>query len=195
MKKIILATTSPHRQEAFSIIGLEFEAIGSDVDEKFEGRPNSPQELVQELSKQKAEAVVSKVNEGIVIGFDSIGWFNGQVLEKPKSREEIIERLKSLSNNNFSFYTGIYLIDKETGLTKQSVVTTEVIMRKITEKEIEKYLNQDDKYNTYALGYDPLGHYSSTFIREIKGSYNNALRGIPTEHVIEMLKEFGVEIE
>ncbi|EKE18600.1 MAG: Septum formation protein Maf [uncultured bacterium] len=195
MKKIILATTSPYRQEAFRSIGIEFEAIGSDVDEKFEGRPNSPQELVQELAKQKAEAVAKKCKEGVIIGFDSVGWFNGEILEKPKSRQEAFDRLKSLSGNKFSFHTGVCLIDKEKSIINKAVVTTEAFMRNYSDKEIEKYLNQTEKYKTHAHGFDPLENYSAVFINTISGSYNNILRGIPTEHIIEMLQEIGVEIE
>jgi len=70
-----------------------------------------------------------------------------------------------------------------------NVVTTEVTLRSYSDDEIEKYLDQDPYYNTYALGYDPLGHYSSTFVKEITGSYNNLLRGIPLETIVEMTNE------
>ncbi|MCK9379005.1 MAG: Maf family nucleotide pyrophosphatase [Candidatus Moranbacteria bacterium] len=195
MKKIILATTSPYRQELFRLIGIEFEAIGSDVDEKFDGRPNGPDELVEELARQKAQAVAEKVNEGIVVGFDSVGWFDGKILEKPKSKKDAEKRLQNLSGSSFQFYTGIFLIDAENGRTMKSVVKTDVNMRDIDKKEIEKYLSQDDKFSTYALGFDPLGHYSATFVKNISGSYNNLTRGIPIECVIEMLKKMGAIID
>jgi septum formation protein len=194
MKKIILATTSPYRQEAFQLAGVEFEAVGSNVEEKFEGRPNNPNELVCELAKQKALAVAEKFKEGVVVGFDSVGWFNGEILEKPQSEEEAVLRMQALSGNSFEFFTGIYLIDVVEKKITQASVVTKVNMRNITDDEIKKYLKQDDKFKTYAVGFDPLGHYSSTFAIDIVGSYNNFLRGIPTEHIIEMLKEAGVEI-
>ena len=68
-------------------------------------------------------------------------------------------------------------------------------MRKFSEKEIEHYLNLDDKTNTYALGYDPLEKYSSTFVESIEGSYNNLTRGIPLETIMGMLNEInGLEL-
>jgi septum formation protein len=189
MKKIILATTSPYRQAAFREIGMEFEAIGSGVEEKFEGRPGSPQELVQELAKQKAQAVAEKVQEGIVIGFDSVGWFDGEVLEKPKDKEDAARRLKKLSGNSFEFHSGIYFIDKHTGKTYQKVVTSVGKLRTITDEEIEKYLAQDERFNTYAQGFDPNGHYSMTFVESIEGSCNNLLKSIPIEVIVKMLNE------
>jgi len=44
------------------------------------------------------------------------------------------------------------------------------------------------------LGFDPLGHYSSTFISNIEGSYNNLLRGIPLEVIVEMLSSAGIKV-
>ena len=188
MKEIILATSSQPRKEAFRLLGLDFSAEGSDVDEYFEGRPNSPEELVLHLARLKAQAVAKKHSEGIIIGFDSIGWYNGKILEKPKSREEAFERLKSLSGKHHGFYTGIYMIDLATNHDISKFIYTNLFMREINETEINKYLSQDEKFNTYALGYDPLGHYSSTFLERIEGSYNNVTKGIPLEVVVEMLK-------
>jgi septum formation protein len=189
--KIILATASPYRKEAFGFLGFEFEAEKSEVDENFSGRPERPEELVRVLARLKAESVAKKHKEGIVIGFDSVGYFNNSVLEKPKSREEASQRLKALSGNSYQFFTGIHIINISDGKTLSKAVRTDVSMRKFSDREIKWYLDQDPGYNTYAHGFDPVGNYSSTFIREIAGSYNNILRGIPLEVIVEMLFEAG----
>jgi len=64
-------------------------------------------------------------------------------------------------------------------------------MRQLSEEEINRYLDEDPHFNTYALGYDPVKHISSSFIKRIEGSYYNLLGGIPLETVIEMLEEIG----
>jgi len=87
--KIILATTSPYRRETFGYLGIPFEAEGSNVDESQLERKN-PEELVKNLSKLKAEAVAKNHSDAIVIGMDSVTFFNGQILEKPKSREDAL---------------------------------------------------------------------------------------------------------
>jgi len=191
MSKIILATSSPYRQEAFSFLDLDFIAEGSNVDEKFAGRPDDPEELVKYLSKLKAEAVANKYKEGIIIGFDSVGYFKGKILEKPESKEKAFKRLQKLSGNNLQFCTGIHIINLDNNKIISEVVITDISIRKLTEDEITKYLKQDNKYNTYALGFDPLGYYSSTFVRKIRGSYNNFLRGIPLETIVELLKKIN----
>jgi len=190
MTKIILATTSPYRRETFGYLGIPFEAEGSNVDESQLERKN-PEELVKNLSKLKAEAVAKNHSDAIVIGMDSVTFFNGQILEKPKSREDALQRLKALSGNNHQFYTGIYIINTGLNKTISRIVKTEVFMRQLSEEEINRYLDEDPHFNTYALGYDPVKHISSSFIKRIEGSYYNLLGGIPLETVIEMLEEIG----
>jgi|TARA_B100002003_G_C14151377_1_gene553786 predicted house-cleaning NTP pyrophosphatase (Maf/HAM1 superfamily) len=82
------------------------------------------------------------------------------------------------------------MIDTATGKSISRVIKTELFMRELTEPEINKYLEQDPNFNIYALGYDPLSYYSSTFVKKIEGSYNNFTRGIPLEVMVEMLKGF-----
>lgn len=195
MNKIILATKSPYRKEAFAELGLDFDVRGSEIEEDFVGRPTDPKELVLELSKRKAEDVAKKFTNEIIVGFDSVGYFDGKIQEKPKSREEEVERIKVLSGNTHYFYTGIHIINLENDRTQSGVSDTKINLRQISDNEIEKYLDQDPNFNTYAIGYDPLGHYSMTFPESIEGSYNNYLRGIPVEKIVAMLKEVGYEIK
>lgn len=194
MKKVILATTSPYRREKFGVLGIPFEAEGSNVDEKVPERPQSPEELVQYLAQQKAEAVAKRHTEGVIIGFDSVGLFEGEILEKPESREEARSRLLRLSGNTHQFYTGICMIDAATGKHEVRTVCTDVHIRQLSEREIDAYLDEDSRFNTYALGYDPVGHLSCTFAASINGSYHNLLCGIPLEVLVVMLNEFGVTV-
>lgn len=176
------------------MLGIKSESFGSDIDERFAGRPEDPKELVLTLSRLKAESVAANFTGGIIIGLDSVGYFNRNILEKPKSREESFTRLKAFSGNSLQFFTGIYLINLDNGEKLNKAVETSVNVRELTEAEINKYLDQDPKYSTYALGFDPLGHYSSTFVTRLEGSYNNFLRGIPLETIVEMLIESGYKI-
>ena len=193
MSKIILATTSPYRIEALKFLGIDFEAEGSKVDESQAERKN-PEELIKTLSKLKAEAVAKNHSDAIIIGMDSIGCFNDKILEKPKSKEDAFERLKSLSGNKFEFYTGIHIINTSTQVAISKIVKSELLMRELSEGEINQYLEQDPHYNTYALGFDPLKNISSSFIMKLVGSYNNVLRGIPLEVIPDMLSEVGYNI-
>jgi septum formation protein len=194
MKKIILATASPYRQEAFKMLGIDFEATASDIDENFPGRPSDPQELVKELAKRKAEFVAKNYTDALIVGFDSIGCFGSEILEKPKNKEEAKKRLIKMSGKEFNFYTGICLLDVANNKKYQDISITKAAMRDLSDLEVERYLAQDQNFNTYALGFDPLGHASMAFVEKIEGSYNNLLRGIPVEKIVKMLKETGINI-
>jgi septum formation protein len=188
MRKIILASTSPYRKEALRMLGVDFKVAVSDIDENFFGRPSDPLKLVRILARKKAQAVAKNYSKEIVIGLDSVGWFSNSILEKPRTKEEAYGRLVSLSGNDFQFYTGICIIDTKYGKKYERQALTDVLMRKIRTYEISKYLSEDPNYKTYALGFDPLGHSSASFVKAIDGSYNNLLRGIPLETIAELLR-------
>ncbi len=194
MTKIILATTSPYRKETFRYLGIPFETEGSNIDESQLER-NNPEELTKELSRLKAEAVAKNHSDAIIIGMDSVAYFNGKILEKPKSKEEDFQRLKALSGNNHQFYTGIHMINIISGEVLSKIVKTDVFMRGLSDREVNKYLDEDPNFNTYALGYDPVKHISSSFVKKIEGSYYNLLGGIPLETIVEMLREIGYKEE
>ena len=187
--EIILATTSPYRKEIFESLNIPFKVEGSNVDESLIERSN-PEELVRELSKQKAEAVTKNHTDSIIIGFDSVGFFEGKVIEKPQSKEEAFSRLKSLSGREHYHYTGIHMINNKSKKILSRVNENKIIMRTYSDEEIEAYLLQDNRFKTYALGYDTERHLSASFIEKIEGNHLN-LKGIPLSDVIEMLEEMN----
>jgi len=189
MTKIVLATASPYRKEIFETLGIPFEVERSNVDESQLGR-NNPEELAGELAKLKAEAVARNHNDAIVIGFDSVGHFNGKILEKPKSKEEAFKRLQSLSGKNHQHYTGICIINTKSNKTVSKIDKTEIFMRNYSDEEIEEYLEQGSEFDRFALGYDTERYISASFIKKIEGNHLN-LKGIPLSVLVEMLKEIG----
>lgn len=190
MTKIILATSSPYRQEAFAYLGIPFEAEGSKIDESQVERTN-PEKLVKTLSKLKAEAVAENHSDAVVIGMDSVGFFNGKILEKPKSKEEVFGRLKALSGQKYDFYTGVYMINTSNKKTAERVIVSQIFIRILSDPEINKFFEQDKDsvYMTYAHGFDVKNLISTSFVSKIIGSPNNFLRGIPLEVIPEMLSE------
>lgn len=194
--KIVLASSSPYRREAFGFLGIPFECATSDVDESFASRER-PETLVAALSKMKAESVAKRFEgqDALVIGMDSVGYMNGLILEKPKSRNEAFLRLKAMSGNTLSFFTGVHIVNIVNDCPTSKVVKTNVSLRMISDKEIERCLDLDPRYPTMALGVDFLGGMGATFVREISGSHNNVLRGIPVEEMPKLLRAVGCDIE
>lgn len=190
--EIILATTSKSRLNLFRNLGIPFSAEPSFVDEYNSRRPRFPKDLVQFLSKEKAEAVAKnhKDKDSIILGFDSVGYYNRTILEKPENREIAFNRLKSMNGCRIIYFTGIHMINPKRNKILKDDSETYLYLRPISDSEINYYLDQTSDYKNYSLGFDPLHHFSSSFISRIEGSSLNLL-GLPLEKVVPMLYEMG----
>ena len=96
--KFILASASPRRKELLEQIGMEFEVRVSEAEEVTQA--TEPGEYVMELSHLKAEDVAGKIpvmydarginQDFVVIGSDTVVAAAGQILGKPKDKEDAI---------------------------------------------------------------------------------------------------------
>lgn len=146
---IILASASPRRRELLQQIGWEFEVCVSDVVEKI--TKTLPWEVVEELSYQKAEDVFVKTvadrkreaEAVLVIGADTIVVCDGQILGKPKDRQDAISMITMLQGRSHHVYTGVTLMLRTGSGTVRSCSfheETEVTFYPMTRKEIEIYV-------------------------------------------------------
>ena len=79
---------------------------------------NRPDEMVCELSAQKAEEIASKVEleEGtVIIGADTIVSYKNEILGKPSDEQAAFETLKMLQGNTHQVYTGVTVLVKKNG--------------------------------------------------------------------------------
>lgn len=169
----------------------EFETISSNFDESTI-KEEKPEQLVKELAINKAREVFEKVQsnyeELTVIGGDTVVYFNGKILGKPKNEEDACNMLKELQNNVNYVYSGLAVIIKKDGrvIEKNDYTKTAVYIKKMTEKEIKEYVATKeplDKAGSYAI--QGIG---GKFIAKIEGSYNNVV-GMDTEKLAEILSQ------
>lgn len=100
MRKIILASASPRRRELLAAAGVIFQVRAADGEEKITS--DKPEEIVRELSEQKATAVALNfdMEEGtVVIGADTIVSYNNEILGKPVDESDAFKTLKMLQGN------------------------------------------------------------------------------------------------
>ena len=186
MQKIILASASPRRKELLTKIGLEFEVIPSNYDEKLSD-DNFSYEKIETLALNKAKDVVSKVSEGIIIAADTVVVLDGKILGKPHSKQEAKEMITSLAGKTHEVITSIAMIDVQTYKILVKSTTTKVTFRKIEADEIERYIQTDEPYDK-AGAYAAQG-LAAVFVEKIDGCFNNVV-GISVFEVHRMLKEF-----
>lgn len=188
--RVILASSSKQRKEIFDFIGLKYEVITSDVEEKSDKK--EPDKYVEELSLNKAESVSRKVRDkAIIIAADTIIYLNNKKYEKPKSREEAFNNLKELSGKKHSAYTGVTIIDLYKNKTITYSEKVDVDFREISDEEISWYVDNENKI-FQCCGYAPQGK-AAIFINKVDGDYYT-LKGISPRGLFEKLKELGYNI-
>lgn len=186
--KIVLASASPRRKQLLSQMGLEFEVVPSDIDEKLPA--DLPyEEAVQELAFKKASHVASLIDgHRLVIGADTIV-VKDKVLGKPKDKDDACEILYRLQGQSHEVVTGLAVVDNLTGKFKKSFEKTIVEMAPLSMEEIEQYvLTGEPMDKAGAYGIQGL---AGIFISRIIGCYYNVV-GLPIHRLWMMLKEFGV---
>ena len=185
--KVILASASPRRRELLTQIGIDFEVQVSEVEERI--TTTVPCEVVQELSRQKAEAVMAmRKEEGVralVIGADTVVACGGEILGKPRDAEDAMRMLRMLSGRSHEVYTGVTFVYDEGREIYSFYECTKVHFAPMTEAEIEEYVTTGDPMDK-AGAYGIQG-FCARYITGIEGDYNNVV-GLPVGRVYQELK-------
>ena len=95
--KVTLASTSKFKNQILDTVHLNHTNMDSDFEEI--SRSNDVYQYVKDLALGKANSVINKVKEGLIIGLDTIVYAGNEILEKPASLEEAKEVLRKCSNN------------------------------------------------------------------------------------------------
>ena len=185
--RIILGSNSPRRRELLAGLDLSFDVhVIPGLEENY---PDSlqPQEIPVFLSKQKAEAYLSTLEDQVLlITADTIVWNETEVIGKPKDREDAIRMLRSLSGHEHQVVTGVCL----TTTKKQETfsVVSSVRFASLTDEEIIYYV---DKYKPFdkAGAYEIQEWIGYVGVESISGSFYNVM-GLPVQRLYQELKRF-----
>lgn len=194
--KIILASASPRRRELLEQIGLEFEIKVSNVEER--STATTPWQLVEDLSAQKAGAVLESLEPGeeaiLVIGADTVVSVGNSILGKPKDEKEASDMLSRLSGGTHQVYTGVTLLYRPAFFQSDADVlqktfheATKVCFYPMTEDEISCYVaigEPLDKAGAYGIQ----GLFAR-YVRGIEGDYSNVV-GLPVGRLYQEAKEW-----
>ena len=184
MSNIILASGSPRRQELLKLVTEDFEICPVDADETIpEGMP--VQMAAAFLADLKASSCAKLFPDKIVIGCGTIVVHEGEMMGKPKDREDAFRMLRRLSGEVHSVLTGVSLYYN----TQTTVFTTET--------SVEFYTLSNDEINAYldtGEPFDKAGAYGiqgkgSLLVRGIEGDYFNVV-GLPVASLSRNLKQF-----
>ncbi|MFD0871229.1 Maf-like protein [Chlamydia abortus] len=192
--RLILASTSPRRQELIRALGLPYEIVASEADETVADHL-TPAEIVETLSERKARAVYERVpsypGRQIIVGSDTIVVYNGEPLGKPADREDARRMLSMLQGNTHHVFTGITCIEAGSGRSLTAHRMTRVTMKPLSERQIDRYIETGepmDKAGAYAI--QGLG---ATMVEAIEGDYFNVV-GLSLNLLADMLYSFNIEV-
>ncbi len=181
----VLASASPRRKELLSQVLQKFEVVPSDADEKV-NISLFPEQMACALAEKKCDGVFALNPYKTVIGCDTIVVFGGEILGKPKDRDDAVNTLKKLSGKTHFVVTGVCVrspFKKLVGFDK-----TEVKFNILSDEFIKNYVDGGspmDKAGSYGIQDEGV-------VKEYFGSYTNVV-GLPVNLTKKLLD--GVRAE
>ncbi len=182
----ILASKSPRRNQLLKSLGIEFEIKTKEVEEKYPDNL-SKEEIPVFLAELKAKPFLQglKAND-LLITADTIVWFEGKVLGKPKDKPEAIKMLQLLSGNEHKVISGVCL----TTIHKQNSFSSisNVQFKTLTKREIDYYVSEFKPYDK-AGAYGIQEWIGTIGITHIEGSFYNVM-GLPIQKLYAEIQKF-----
>ena len=192
-KRIILGSQSPRRQELLKGLAVDFEIdTNNNFNECF--GPDVPYDEVPRLMSEgksrgfhrplEADEILITADTMVILPAEE--GRPGEILGKPKDREDACRMLRDLSGRRHHVTTAVTLRSREKTLTRTD--TTQVWFKPLSEEEICYYVDRFrpyDKAGAYAIQ-EWIGYAGIT---RIDGSYFNVV-GSPVHCVYEMLQQF-----
>ncbi|MBR1537008.1 MAG: septum formation protein Maf [Treponema sp.] len=194
MKPIILASSSPRRQEILKLLNIPFQVKVSNFEEDY---PSDIQlEQVPEfLANRKVDAVARTYPQGHeipwILGADTMILLDGKLYGKPQDNIEATKFMKDFQGKTHQVITGIALFNGDLMYASSRTVITNVTFAPMTDEEIEWYVETGDWHGA-AGGYRIQG-LASCFIKKIEGTNSNVV-GLPIFDLYDMLKEQNYSI-
>ncbi len=187
MRRLILASSSPRRQELLEQIGVPFSVQVPAIDETPQAS-EPPAAYVQRMAEEKARAVLAQQTADVcVLAADTSVIIDELILGKPADAAEAKAMLLRLSGREHQVLSAIAVADQNH--LKSQVVSCRVVFRELTEAEIDAYWRTGeprDKAGSYAI--QGLG---AVFVRAMHGSYS-AVVGLPLAETAALLGEFAI---
>ncbi len=188
MAKIVLASSSPRRQELLQRIGITDFAVR--VPETAESYPDglTPRQIVAYISREKADAAAELCGaDEIVITADTMVFLDDQRLGKPVDEADALRMLTALQGRHHTVCTGVTVRQGTRSITESE--STEVYFRPVPEAELRGYIATGEPMDKAgAYGIQGKG---ALLVEKINGDFFNVM-GLPVLRLSRMLSQFGV---
>lgn len=192
MRSIVLASTSPYRKQLLQQLKIPFVSASPVYQEEIDQNV-APELLVRHLALRKAESLRRHFPESLLIGADQVFVdARRRILGKPGTFEQAAEQLKMMSGRRHVFYTGLAVVDANTGESKADFATFAVTLRRLSEEEIHCYLKHEQPFD--CAGSFKIEGLGIALMEKTDGDDYSSLIGLPLIKLTEILRHFGVNV-
>ena len=193
MNKIILASQSEVRKKILIENGFRCFVMPAKIDEEsiknsLLSEGSTPEYISKNLAELKANKISNKRPEELVIGADSVIDLNGEILSKPRSREEALSILKKM-NGKKHFLISSVCISKNGAMIWNYTDKAELKMKNFNENQLKDYLLKISDKNLYAYNVYQIEGEGKNLFSEIKGD-KNTIMGLPISRIKNYLQEY-----
>ena len=185
--RVLLASGSPQRREILDLLGVDYRAVVSGVEEIAHG---DPEEVVVANALLKARAGAEP--GFLTIGCDTEVALEGLLFGKPDDPLRAHEYLAQLSGRTHAVLSGLAVIGPDGGEARTGVAETLVTLRSLTRAEIDAYV-ETGEWRDRAGGYAIQG-VGSALIESVEGDLSNVI-GLPIPLLSELAPEIGLGSE
>ncbi len=188
---LILASSSPYRQELLQRLQIPFSVDEPDIDESAVG-DEPPAALVERLAIAKAKAVGKRHHNALIIGADQVAVHGEQIVGKPHTHDNAVKQLRQASGQKIVLYTGLALFNSASNKLQSKVIPYYVQFRKLSDEQIETYLRKEKPYKCAgSVKSEGLG---IALLERFEGEDPNTLIGLPLITLIRMLEQEGLSV-
>jgi len=195
MHSVILASSSEIRATLLANAGIEFDAIGADIDERAVEAPLLdanflPEDIASVLAEAKALEVSERYPGAYVIGADQILAFGGRRWTKPESVEEARSNLLDLRGRTHELHAAV-VCARDGEAVWRHVSTARLSMRNFSPQFLGRYLASIGENALSSVGSYQLEGEGVQLFDRIEGDYFTIL-GLPLLPLLAFLRQEGV---
>ena len=184
--RVVLASSSPRRQQLLDLIGIAYEVRPANIDETMRAR-EVPRRHAERLAREKATKIATRDPDLITIGADTVVVIDRKVLGKPRDEAEAIHMLSQLSGREHTVITAVAVARGKK--LRSAIEEVRVKFRRLHDDEIKAYVATGepmDKAGAYGIQ-----GYGATIVECIEGDYF-AVMGLPLARLTSLMRDLGV---
>ena len=190
LNKIILASKSKVRKDILDKNNIQSIVEPSNVDEDIVktsliNENASPEIISKNLAELKANKVSMKKIEQIVLGADSVIDLEGELISKPRSRDEAMQILKKL-NGKSHFLISSVCISKNGSMIWNHTDKAKLTMKNFSDDELKNYLSKISDEALYAYNVYQIEGEGRTLFSSIEGD-EDTIMGLPVKKIKEYI--------